>query len=101
MSNVRYVSFSYLCDRATRELGEDCQELQKVDRAYRLLEARLEKAAVKVQSDRATSAVLALGEQLADARHDASFGSTLALAQDAYAEAMVRPVRKSKTRAVA
>ncbi len=94
-----YVSFNYQCDRATGELGEDHHILAGIERAYRLLEARLERGAVAAHSDRATRAILELGELLADARHDASFGSTLALAADAHGEAMVRPVEIKSKRA--
>ena len=80
---------SYACDRDTRELGEDLAELRRIERAYRLLESRLERAAVKCHSVRACRSILDLGASLADARHDASFGSTLSLAEDAAAEARV------------
>ena len=90
--SVIHVSHNFTCDRDIRELGEDHPELKRVEWAYRIYERALERAARKVHSARATASVMLLGEGLADSRHDASFGSTLSLAEDAYGEAMVRPV---------
>jgi hypothetical protein len=61
----------------------------KIERAYRLLERRLERAPATLHAGRAIRAAHELAESLADARHDASLGSTLALAKDAFAEAHV------------
>ena len=91
---IIHVSTNFACDRETAELGEDAHELRKIERAYRLLEARINRAARKVHSARATATVMLLDEGLADVRHDASFGATLALAEDAYGEAMVRPIER-------
>ena len=96
-----HVAHNFRCDRDTAELGEDYLELARIERAYKLLEARLERAAIATKSRLAAKTVLELGETLADIRHDASFGSTLALAHDAYHEAMVRPVQVRKLEAVA
>lgn len=84
-----YVATSFVCDRGTCELGEDYPELLKIERAYRLLERRLELAPVRLHARRAIKCAHDLGALLADARHDASFGSTLALAADAFDEARV------------
>ena len=84
-----HVATSYACDRATRELGEDYEELKKVERAYRLLERRLTRAAPALQARRAIESVTEFNLLLADARHDASFGALLSLAKDAAAEARV------------
>lgn len=91
-----YTATSVLCDRETRELGEDYSELRKIERAYRLLEHRLAAAQTRLQAERALSTVLDLSLSLADARHDASWGATLSLARDAYGEAgVVRLARPS------
>lgn len=89
-----YVATSFRCDRETAELGEDYPALVKIERAYRLLERRLERAPATLHAGRAIRVAHELAESLADARHDASLGSTLALAKDAFAEArVVRVVR--------
>lgn len=80
---------SFACDRETRELGEDYGDLRKIDRAYRLLERRLAQAQPHLRSRRSLSTVMDLSLALADARHDASLGSTLSLARDAFVEARV------------
>jgi hypothetical protein len=92
---IRYVATSYICDRDTRELGEDYAQLKKVERAYRLLERRLSRAAVGLRSRRAVSTVTEFNLLLADARHDASWGATLALAKDASDEARVARFTRS------
>lgn len=84
-----YVATSFRCDRETAELGEDYPALMKIERAYRLLERRLEQAPATLHAGRAIRAAHELAESLADARHDSSLGSTLALAKDAFAEARV------------
>jgi hypothetical protein len=43
-----YTATSYVCDRETRELGEDYPELKKIVRAFRLLEHRLTAAQAQV-----------------------------------------------------
>jgi hypothetical protein len=85
----RYTATSYVCDRPTRELGEDYPELKKVARAYRLLERRLVAAQPVLRSRRALSTVMDFSLALADANHDESLGSTILLAQEAFVEARV------------
>jgi len=88
------VSTSYVCDRETRELGEDYAELRGIEVAYRLLMARLNRARRRCDADDARSSIKEMLVLLPDARHDASFGSTLSLAKDAAQEArVVRMVR--------
>ncbi len=94
-SNVLHVATSYACDRETRELGEDHAELKKVERAYRLLERRLTRAAPALQARRAIESVTEFNLLLADARHDASFGALLALAKDAAEEARVIKIART------
>lgn len=84
-----HMATSFACDRETAELGEDYPELRKIERAYRLLERRLERAPVKLHAKRAIRTAHELAMGLADLRHDASLGSTLALAKDAHEEARV------------
>lgn len=91
-----YVATSFRCDRETTELGEDYPALMKIERAYRLLERRLARAPATLHAGRAIRAAHELAESLAEARHDASLGSTIALAKDAFAEARV--VRVAATR---
>ncbi len=76
-------------------MGEDYPELKKIERAYRLLEARLERAPVTLHAGRAIRTAHELAMGLTDIRHDASLGSTLALAQDTYEEARVAKVARS------
>lgn len=93
---VYHVATSFRCDRETCELGEDYPELLKIERAYRLLERRLERAPVALHARRAITAAHEMSEGLADVRHDASFGATLSLAKDAFEEArVVRIVRRA------
>ena len=80
---------SFACSRETRELGEDHAELRKIERAYRLLERRLTRSALKLQSRRSIATVTEFNLLLADARHDAAWAATLELAKDAHAEARV------------
>lgn len=95
-STTRMTATSYVCDRATRELGEDYPELRKIDRAYRLLERRLAAAQPRLQARRSLSTVMDFSLALADAKHDASLGSTVSLARDAFVEArVVEVVRQS------
>ncbi|MCE9522149.1 MAG: hypothetical protein K8S25_06920 [Alphaproteobacteria bacterium] len=92
------VAASYRCSRETRELGEDYTELKKIDRAYRLLERRLTRAALRLQTRDAIRTVTEFNLLLADARHDASWPPTLALAKDAHTEArVIRMVRAFNT----
>lgn len=88
-SNVRYAATSFTCDRETRELGEDYPELQRIARAYRLLERRLIAAQRRLGAGRSLSAVMDFSLALADADHDASLGSMVALAREAFIEARV------------
>jgi len=89
------VSSSFVCGRETSELGEDYAELKKVDRAYRLLERRLTRSALKLQTRDAISTVTEFNLLLADARHDASWGATLSLAKDAHEEARVIKIART------
>ena len=86
---TRLTATSYVCDRETRELGEDYLELKKVDRAYRLLERRLTAAQPRLRARRSLSTIMDFSLALADAKHDASLGSTVLLARDAFVEARV------------
>ena len=92
-----YVATSYVCDRETRELGEDYPELDKIARAYRLLEHRLTAAQARLNSRRALSAVLDFSLALSDANHDECLGSTISSARDAFAEARVVKIRDTLT----
>jgi hypothetical protein len=92
---IAHVATSFACGRETAELGEDFPELQKIERAYRLLERRLERAPVRLHAGRAIRSAHDLAASLADARHDASFGATLALAADAFAEARVVKITRA------
>ena len=93
-SNARLTATSYVCDRETRELGEDYLELKKIARACRLLERRLTAAQPRLRARRSLSTVIDFSLALADARHDASLGATVSLARDAFVEArVVRVVR--------
>lgn len=92
-----YVATSFVCDRETCELGEDYPELKKIERAYRLLEQRLERAPAMLHARNAIRSAQHLSEGIADARHDAGFGSTLSLAEDAFAEARVVRIDKAFT----
>lgn len=92
---VYHVATSFVCDRETCELGEDYPELLKIERAYRLLERRLERAPVALHARRAITAAHEMSEGLADIRHDASFGATLALAKDAFEEARVVKIARA------
>ncbi len=84
-----YTATSYICDRETRELGEDYPELKKIARAFRLLEHRLTAAQSRLRARRSLSTAMDFGLALADANHDASLGSTVSLARDAFIEARV------------
>ena len=84
-----YTATSYICDRETRELGEDYPELRRIARAYRLLEHRLTAAQARLRGRRSLSSVMDFSLALADASHDASLGSTVSLARDAFVEARV------------
>lgn len=92
---TRYVATSFRCDRETAELGEDYPALVRVERAYRVLERRLEHALPVLHARRSIEAVMDIAQSLADARHDASFGSTLSLALDAFEEARVIPIAET------
>lgn len=94
-SKTRSTATSYVCDRETRELGEDYPELKKIDRAFRLLEMRIAAAQPRLRAKRSLSTVMDFSLALADARHDASLGSTVSLARDAFVEArVVKVVRR-------
>ena len=91
---VRPTATSYVCDRETRELGEDYPALRKIDRAYRLLERRLAAAQPQLRARRSLSSIMDFSLALADAKHDASLGSTVSLARDAFVEARVVKVAR-------
>jgi hypothetical protein len=93
-----YVATSFACSRETRELGEDYAELKKIERAYRLLEHRLVSAQPRLQAERALSTVLDFSLTLADARHDASWGTTLSAAREAFVEARVTRMARPSVR---
>jgi hypothetical protein len=86
---------SFVCDPETAALGEDYPELEKIERAYRLLERRLERAPYVLHARRAIKSAHDMSCGLADTRHDASFGSTLSLAKDAYEEARVVKIART------
>ena len=91
-AQILHTSMSYACDRETRECGEDYPELRKIERAYRLLERRLTRAAVRLQTRDHIKTVHDFGFRLADARADAAWPATLDLAKDAHAEARVAKI---------
>jgi len=91
---IYHVATSFVCDRETCELGEDYPELQMIERAYRLLEQRLERAPTLLHARKAIKSAHNLSAGLADIRHDASFGAILSLAEDAFAEARVVKVAR-------
>ena len=91
-----YASTSFACDRDTRELGEDYPELKKIDRSYRLLAHRVDRARHKANARATVRMLTELDMLLADARHDVSWQTTLDEAKDAFAEARV--VRIVRTR---
>jgi hypothetical protein len=88
-ATTRNTATSYICDRETRELGEDYPELKKIAYAYQLLERRLAAAHARLRARRSLSAVIDFSLALADANHDASLGATVSLARDAFVEARV------------
>lgn len=90
---IYHVATSFACERETCELGEDYPELLRIERAYRLLERRLERAPHVLHARPAIRSANELSLGLADIRHDASFGATLDLALDAYKEARVVKIR--------
>jgi len=92
---IYHVATALACDRETAELGEDYPELKKIERAYRLLERRLERAPVTLHAGRAIKTAHELAMGLADIRHDASLGATLSLAEDAFEEARVVKIART------
>jgi hypothetical protein len=92
---VYHVATSFACDPETAALGEDYPELEKIERAYRLLERRVARAPYVLHARRAIKSAHDLSCGLADTRHDASFGSTLSLAKDAYEEARVVKIART------
>ncbi len=93
-----YTATSFVCDRETRELGEDYPELKKIERAYRLLEHRLTAAQPRLQAEHALSTVMDFSLTLSDARQDASWAATLLLARDAFGEARVVKIARPSER---
>jgi hypothetical protein len=94
-TRIYHVATSFVCDTETAELGEDYPELEKIERAYRLLERRLERAPHLLHARRAIKSAHDMSCGLADTRHDASFGSTLSLARDAFEEARVVKIART------
>jgi len=93
-AQIIHVAMSRGCDRETAELGEDYAELSGVEVAFRLLMARLNRARRRCNSDDGRASIKEMLVLLPDARHDASWAGTLAVAKDAAAEArVVRMVR--------
>lgn len=84
-----HVATSFRCDGETAALGEDCHLVQAVERARRLLLARVERAYRAAQSKDATDALRELRLSLPDTFADASFAGVLATAKDAADEARV------------
>lgn len=74
-------------------LGEDYLELKIVARTLRLLQLRVNRARMRVDSPRAKATLWDLDLLLQDAAHDSSIAASEALAKDAAVEAMVRPVK--------
>lgn len=97
LTSTLHTASSFVCGRDTAELGEDYAELLKIDRAYRLLERRLTRAALRLNARDAIRTVTEFNLLLADARHDASWGSTLDLAKDAHGEARVIKIVRTIT----
>jgi hypothetical protein len=95
---IFHTATSFACPRATAELGEDYPELLKIDRAYRLLERRLTRAAVRLNARHAIRTVTEFNLLLADARHDAAWASTLDEAKDAHEEARVMRIARIDAR---
>ena len=89
--NVMWVSHSFACDTETRELGEAYQDLKAIERAYRLLERRLERAEPNVHG-LARRLVYDLRQAIGEVRNDTCLGMHVDLARDAFGEAMVRKV---------
>ena len=92
--DVMWVSHSFACDTETRELGEAYQGLKAIERAFRLLERRLERAEPNVHG-KAARLVYELRQAIGEVRDDTCLGSTVDLARDAFGEAMVRKVVRS------
>ncbi len=90
-----HVSHNFACDRQIRELGEDYLELKLVARTMRLLQLRVSRARLRVDSPRAKETLFELDLLLQDARDDSSIAASESLAKDAAVEAMVGPVRVS------
>jgi hypothetical protein len=95
LKSILHVASSFACGRDTAELGEDYAELQKIDRTYRLLERRLTRAAVRLNTREAISTVTEFNLLLADARNDAAWGATLSHAKDAAEESRVIKIARS------
>lgn len=95
MNRPVHTATSLRYDRETAELGEDYPELLRIERAYRLLERRLDLAQPTLHARRSITSIMDLAQSLADARHDASFGATLSLARDAFAEARVVKIQRT------
>lgn len=89
-----YVATCSRVGTETCELGEDFPELQKIDRAARLLEQRLTRAARNLNARTTIESVTELNLMLSDARHDSSFDALLARAETAFADARVVRIRQ-------
>lgn len=93
MTKTVHVSTSFAVPREIRELGESYPALVAIDRAYLSLIALCEAAEAGCAGE-AKRVAYDFRQALGDARHDAEFGGTLALAKDAFNEAGVVRVVK-------
>jgi len=88
------VATSFRVDRETAELGEDHHLIRAVDRARRLLLARVERAYSVCDSKPAKDAMRELRLTVPDTFSDACFAGVLAMAKDAaYETRVVRMAR--------
>ena len=88
------VSTNFICDRATRELGESHPALSRSETVYRLLLKTIAEDRAQV-TGRAAEVLAEFEDMLKDSDHDSSFLTTCALAKDAYEEAKVVSLRRS------
>ena len=88
---VVHVSHNFTCDRETAELGEAFPAAAVAEELYnKLREAlqRVQKSGGQEADERASEFL----ELLAVARNDSSWGKFMVDTEDAFTEAMVRPV---------
>jgi hypothetical protein len=95
---LTHVSFNYQCDRETRELGEAFPEIAAAEELYTKLRAALERVQ-RTGSQEADNRATEFLELLANARHDSSWPLIVLASEDAFEEAMVRPVEIKPKRA--